>query len=1079
MKHVFLFLFAIFTAGAVCSQTIIRGTVTDKEREPLPGVTVMVKGTSIGTVTDVNGTYSLNVNNIASGSTVITFSFMGFRTEEVVYNGNNMFNVELEDDSQMIEEVVVTALGIRREERGIGYSTQRVDGDMITATMPSNWSSALSGRVAGLSVSNATGPLGSGKISVRGDVSLNMDGNAALVIIDGVPLSSPNYNPGGANPSGTTQNSMDFGNGFSDLNPEDIESIQVLKGASATALYGARAANGVIMITTKSGANRQQRGIGVSISSNASFDNYLRLPKFQYEFGQGLPNNVGTAGTIYAGQHFYTYGNMPGANNTHTSSSCWGPRFNPSQLWHQYDPEVQGRGETPTPWIPYNNADLFQTGYTLSNTLALEGKSDQGSFRASISHTKNEWILPNTGFQRISVSASAQQQISRSLSADFRATYINRKVENTPGMGYQYNSIAMFLIYTQPNFNMDWWRPMWRRGEEGVRQLMPFSSNLPNPYWTLYEATNPAQKHSFFSTVSARLHINNFFDFMIRSGVQMTTDQQEQRQPVSDLIIPDGFYRKTNIFDYEINSDAILSFNHSFASGLHVNASVGGNMMMQHYNRISASVTGLMTPGVYKLANGASSPILNTSLSNKALNSLFFSANFAYNNFLYLDVTGRNDWSSTLPAANRSFFYPSVSVSFLMNEVVQLPTNIDIMKIRASWAQVGNDTSPYKTSEYFSTSPFAGSALASTTMYNPSFKPEISTSYETGLDLRMFKHRVGLDFTFYYNQTKNQIIDAPIDPSTGYTRATINSGNVRNRGYEVMLNFVPVVMRDFRWSVTLNWSRNENKILSLAKGSDENQVIYTMGSASIIGKVGGTTGDLWGFKFLRNDKGEMVVADNGRYARPSEIEYVGSIYPDWKAGLYNEFTYKNLRLSALIDGVKGGIIYSQTWFKMSEQGKLKNTLNGRLPGTELYIDASDPRLASGGFHQLSSMYTVTPGVVDNGDGTYSPNTQIIFVNDYYLEAVRAANVEANTHDGSFIKLREVRFDYSLPNRILDKTPFTNLRVGLYGRNLALWTNYPVYDPEAAMMDGSTITMGIESGTLPTTRTFGININLEF
>ena len=363
-------------------------------------------------------------------------------------------------------------------------------------------------------------------------------------------------------------------------------------------------------------------------------------------------------------------------------------------------------------------------------------------------------------------------------------------------------------------------------------------------------------------------------------------------------------------------------------------------------------------------------------------------------------------------------------------------------------------------------------------MYNPSFKPEISTSYEAGLDFRMFRNRVGLDFTFYHNLTINQIIDSPVDPSTGYLRATMNSGNVRNRGYEVMLNFVPVVTRDFRWSSSLNWSRNENKILSLAEGSDENQVIYSMSGAIITGTVGGTTGDLWGYKYLRNEKGEMIIA-NGIPARPSEVEYVGCIHPDWKAGLYNEINYKNIRLTALIDGVKGGIIYSQTWFKSAEQGKLKYTLNGRMPGTALYIDGSDPRLAAAGLHQISGMYTVAPGVVDNGDGTYSPNTQIVTVSNYYLESVRAANAEANTHDGSFIKLREVRIDYSLPKRILDKTPFTKLNVGLYGRNLALWTKYPVYDPEAAMLDGGYITMGIEAGTLPTTRTFGINLNLEF
>ena len=1073
-------LLTFLAAGSVYSQTTITGIVTDKLNDPLPGATIVVKGTASSAMTDINGRYVLNVSTVSSGSTVIVFSYIGYSTEEIVYTGNNIINVALAEDVQALDDVVVTALGIRREERGLGYSTQKVGGDLVTATMPSNWSSALSGKVAGLSVGNVTGPLGSTQIKLRGDVSLNFGGNSALIVLDGVPLSSGQSNPGRANPSGTTQNSIDYGNGFSDLNPEDIESVQILKGASATALYGSRAANGVIMVTTKSGANRQQKGIGVSFNSNASFDNYLRLPEYQYEFGQGLPANIGAAGSEYAGLHYYSYGDMPGAGNTHTSSSCWGPRFNPSQLFYQYDPSVQGRGAVPTPWIGYpdNFKNLYQTGYTLTNTLAVEGKSDQGSFRASVAHTKNEWILPNTGFQRITVSASAQQQLSRRLKADFKTTYINRKVDNTPGMGYSYNSIAMFNIYTQPNQKMEWWRPRWFTGQEGVRQLIPWSVNLPNPYVILYEATNSSVKHSFISTASATLQISNNLDFMVRSGIQATTDLQEQRNPVSDLIYPNGYYRKRMIFDYEINSDAFLNFHHSFASGLHVNASAGGNMMRLHLDSFDSYVIGLMTPGIYKLANGSSTPISGNGSSDRAKNSLFFSANLAYHNYLFVDVTGRNDWASTLPKDNRSFFYPSVSLSTVLNEITNMPAKIDILKIRASFAQVGNDTSPYRTSEYFSTSAFSGSASTSTTMYNPSFKPEISTNYEAGLDLRMFKNRIVLDFTFYYNLTINQIIDAPIDPSTGYSRATINSGKVRNRGYEIMLNGAPVIARDFKWTTSLNWSRNENRILSLAEGSDENQVIYSMSGAMINGTVGGTTGDLWGYKFLRNENGEIINA-NGIPARPSEIEYVGSIHPDWKAGLYNEFTYKNFRIGVLVDGVKGGLIYSQTWYKLAEQGKIKHTLNGRMPGTALYMDGSDPRLAAAGLPAISSMYTIAPGVVDNGDGTYSPNTAIVTVSNYYLESVRAANTEANTHDGSFIKLREVRVDYTLPKRILDRTPLTNLRVGVYGRNLAMWTKYPVYDPEAAMLDGSNITMGIEAGTLPTTRTFGINLNLEF
>lgn len=1083
LKQLCLLLPILSFAGSIHAQTVISGTMTDLQNEPLIGATVMVKGTTNGYITDENGHYSLKVNDALPGKTVLAFSYIGYRTEEIVYKGNNVMNVRLQNDEKTLKDVVVTALGIRREEKVLGYATQKIDGEQIASTMPSNWSEALAGKVAGLSVLGVGGPLNSTRISLRGDVSLNKDGNNALVIVDGVPLSSPMTNPGSAYGAGSsTELAVDYGNGFSDLAPENIESVQILKGASATALYGTRAANGVIMITTKSGADRKQKGIGVSFNSNISMDDVMHWPDYQYAFGQGLPSNIGKTGTDYAGQLYYSYGASPDGNaSTSGTSSAYGARFNPSQLYYQYDPALQGRAETATPWVAYpnNRKDLFQTGYTATNTLAVDGKSDRGNFRASISHTKNEWILPNTGFRRTTASVSAQQQLSKSLKANFKASYTNQKSNNVPALGYNSNSIAYFLIFQNPNVDLDWLRPMWRTGQAGTKQLQPYSSFIGNPFVILYESENPLDKHSVVSTVSTTLKINRSFDFMVRSGIQLSAAQQEQHRPISDVVYGNGFFKKQNVFNYELNSDALLSFHHNFNSGLNINASAGGNMMTQHYDLLSAEVKGLITPGDYKLANGASNPFVMTNIRNKALNSLYFTASFAYRDRLFLDVTGRNDWSSTLPASNRSFFYPSASFSVLIDQITQLPATIDILKIRASLAQVGNDTYPYKTSQYFEASTFAGSAVASTTLFNNHFKPEISTSFETGLDLRMFKNRIGLDFTFYYNRTKNQILDAPMDPSTGYQRATINAGNVRNQGYEVVLNLTPVFTRDFKWTANLTWSKNENRILSLAEGSDENQLITSVGSVSIIGKAGGTTGDLWGYKLVRNDRGEVIINANGLPAQAPEIEYVGSAYPAWKAGLYNEFRYKNVRFGFLFDGQQGGIAYSHSHHKMTEQGKLAHTLNGRLEGTPFYMDASDPRIAAAGLIPLSGVYMIAPGVVRNPDGSYTPNTKVITVESYFKEYYRMANVETNSFDASFIKLREVRLDYSLPKRTLDKTPFTNASIGVYGRNLFVCSDFPLFDPEAVALTGSTVSPGIETGSLPTARTIGFNISLGF
>ena len=411
-----------------------------------------------------------------------------------------------------------------------------------------------------------------------------------------------------------------------------------------------------------------------------------------------------------------------------------------------------------------------------------------------------------------------------------------------------------------------------------------------------------------------------------------------------------------------------------------------------------------------------------------------------------------------------------------------MPEKVDLVKVRASYAEVGNDTDPYKTSKYYSTTNFPGSATMPTTLHNIDFKPEISSNFETGLDLRFFKNRLTMDATYYYNVTRNQIIDAPMDASTGYYRATINAGKVRNLGYELMVNAIPLRSRNFAWTTSLTWSKNQNKIQELAEGMDENQLLSSIGTVSIIATKGGTTGDLWGYKLLRNDQGQVIIGENGLPARPTEIEYVGSAYPAWKGGIYNEFKYKNLKVSALLDGQYGGMVFSQAFHKMTEQGKLTHTLNGRNPGTEFYIEKDDPRiLADPALAQknLGGYYMVVPGVVDNGDGTFSNNEKLVTVEAYYRETWRLANVENNSFDASFLKVREVRVEYALPQQLLNRTPFERATVALYGRNLYMWTKFPLFDPEAAALNGGTITPGVETGQLPTARTMGINLSVNF
>ncbi|OJU56604.1 MAG: SusC/RagA family protein, partial [Bacteroidales bacterium 45-6] len=942
IKSIVLSALFVLLSGSGFGQSIVKGKITDTSGNPLIGATIMVKGTTEATSTNQDGEFTLKSSSELTQKSILVFSYVGFNNLETKFN-NSYLNIKLKDASKELDDVVITALGIKREEKGLGYATTKVVGDDISNTNPDNWSSALSGKVAGLSIISPGGPLSSTRISLRGDVSLNVNGNNALVVLDGVPMSSPQSNPGTAYGAGSSAElSVDYGNGFADINPNDIENIQVLKGASATALYGTRAANGVIMVTTKSGANNK-KGLGVTFSSSFNVEQAMRFPDYQYEFGQGLPTNIGKKGTEYAGQLYYSYGAASDGNSsTSGTSSAYGAAFDASKLYYQFDPVTQTRATEATPWVGYKNnrKDLFQDGYTLTNSVAISGKSDKSSVRISLTHTKNEWILPNTGFQRFVANASVQQQVSRRLKVSLKTTQTYRTTDNVPALGYNSNSISYFLIFQNPNVNLDWLRPMWRNGQEKSKQLQPYSSYIGNPFVTLYENENPSDKYSSATSFTANIELSNKLDLQVRSGIQLTNDIREQHRTISDVVYSTGYFKKQNIFDYEFNNDVLLTYHNSYSNGLTINASAGGNAMYTYYDALSTAVVGLITPGVYKIANGMSNPVAGTTIRKKAINSLYFTANFAYRNKLFLDITGRNDWSSALPAQNRSFFYPSVTGSAIVSDIIQLPKDISLLKLRASWAQVGNDTDPYKTLAYYSTGNFAGSVTLPSTLYNRNFKPEISTNYEAGVDFRMFKNRLALDLTLYYNKTKNQILDAPMDPTTGYTKATINSGAVRNQGIEVELTAIPVQLRNFSWKVMANWSKNQNKILTLAEGSDENQLITTIGSASLIGTVGGTTADLWGYKLVRNGDGKVIIGADGLPVRGSEIEYVGTAYPKWRAGLYNEFTYKRFKLSFQIDGQLGGLIYSQSFHKMSEQGKLAYTLNGRTPGSQYYIAAN-------------------------------------------------------------------------------------------------------------------------------------------
>lgn len=1046
-------IFSSLSAQAQQNDITVKGIIVDStDGIGLAGVSITNEnGRSVGS-TNAEGYFNLN---IPSG-TSLSFSMIGYtrQTRKFQENENNI-RITLEQANSVLNEVVVTALGIKREQKALGFATQTLKENALNDARSNNWVGALSGKVAGLNiVSPGSGPLNSTKIILRGETSMNTDNNGALIVIDGVPVGGGLTSSGVSNAYGAGSGNdvpVDFGNGISDINPDDIESVTVLKGASASALYGSRAANGALIITTKSGVKRN-KGIGVTLNSNYSLNDILRWPDFQHEYGQGTGTAIKPNNELY-----YSYGASADGASTGGTSSAFGPRFN-GQSYFQYDPLTGGQSSTRLPWVPYTNnvKDFWRTGSTITNSVSFDGGNDVATARASITHSKNQWIMPNTGYERITAALSLNYKLSQKLKISSKINFTNKTSDNLPATGYNNQSLSYFMIFQNPNVDLNWYRPIWKTGYEQIDQIHPFSQFIDNPFLIAYEMTNVVKNYKTVANMSATYDFSNKLSLMLRSGIDMTNEDRDQRRPFSTANFQRGYLKLQNIFNFEINTDALLTYKTKIGKHFDANISGGANALNRRYTGVNGTINGLIIPGVYKLSNGQSNPLMNTNYLNKRVNSVYAFASLSFKDKVFLDITGRNDWSSTLPVQHNSFFYPSVSSSFILNEIFTLPSAVTYAKLRLSAAQVGNDTDPYKTSKYYGVSDFPGSASVPTTLHNANFKPEITTSYEAGLEYNLFKSRLTMDVTLYNNITENQILDVPLDQTTGYSRAVLNAGKVRNQGIELLIGGKPISNKNFSWTTTINWSKNDNKVLSLAEGLIDKQDIGYGGNATIQARVGGTTGDIYGFGFVRSPDGQIVYTSSGLPARPAEIQYIGKAYADWRAGLSNEFQYKNYRFSFLFDGQYGGTIYSQTHHKMSEQGKLKHTLPGREEG-----------------------FIIGDGVVAGAGGTFTKNTTKVAPATYYGDYYRRANVESNSFDASFIKLREVRLEYGIPAKYLKKVKLSQASLAFYGRDLALISKFPIFDPETAALNGSSILPGVEMGQLPSTRTFGMNLTVKF
>ncbi|WP_157976203.1 SusC/RagA family TonB-linked outer membrane protein [Lewinella sp. IMCC34191] len=1022
--HQLFVLILLLSAGGLHAQFTVSGQVTEAaDGTPLIGVSVVERGTTNGTVTDLDGNFSLEVS---TGEATLIMTYVGYALQEVALAGRSQVDIALSEGVNL-DEVVVTALGLKREKKALGYAVEEVSGDEIDAVRPVNMLSGLSGKVAGLTVTNASNGLtSSSRVVIRGENSLNINANGPLVVVDGIPINNEVYGVGGGS---TSQSDLpsDYGNGAAEINPADIASVSVLKGAAASALYGSRAANGVLLITTKSGET--QKGLGINFSSNTTWSSPLVLPDQQTQYGGGW-------GLAYA--------------------SDFGTNFGPSleeglQIEQDGSPQP---GEQPFV-RRYDIADFFQTGFTTTNQLAINGGSDRGNFRLSYGNSQSEGIVPNTDLDRHTISLNTEYRPADWLTIDLSGNYINSGSNNVPVSGYGSQGLMYVLLWNYNNADMDWFRDYWAEGGEDREQTYIFTW-ADNPYLIAYENLNGFEKDRLFGRISATAQLTPELSLLLRGGTDYFDDLRTSRRPVGAQRYANGMYREQNVNFRETNLDFLLTYTKRFGDFSAV-VSGGGNRREEEYRENFIEGRGLAVPGIYNLQNINVNPTTRRILLPKRVNSLYAFANLGYRDFLYLDVTARNDWSSALPEANNSYFYPSASLSFLPSEIFDLGEAVDYVKLRANVAQVGNDTRAFSLVKTYEFATLPNSVSSPSELPNAELKPERTNSYEVGLTTELLERRLRFDFTYYNSVTSDQIIRAGISPASGFNSTVVNAGEVETNGLEAALGISPFRNPDgFSWDLNVNFTRSRSVVNALAPGIETFIVANGPDGTTVEARVGGRMGDIYGQVFNRTEDGQVIYGTNGLPEVSTERQSIGNYNPDFTVGMATDVSYRGVFAHALLDIRSGGRIYSYTNAIGAESGLLQHSLPGRTEGL------------------------VGDGVMRDDDGNFVENTTVVAPETWYYGGYyRRDNVEANSFDASFAKLREVTVGYRLPQRWLQNIGVANASIAFVGQNVALWTDVPNIDPEAFALNGGTLVPGFEVTQLPSTKSFGFRLNLGF
>jgi len=1086
MKKLCVFLASLLLVGIqmVQAQTVrITGTVTSSEDGmPLPGVSVIVKGTTIGGATDANGKYEINA---PADAQALTFSFVGFKVQEVGIGGRAVIDVVLESESVEMKEVVVTALGITREKKALGYAVQDVKGDDLAKVRTQNVVSALSGRVAGVQVTSSAGQMGGGaKINVRGNTSLTKN-NQPLFVVDGVPLDNSDYSYGATGGGG-----YDLGNLASDINPDDIESVSVLKGASATALYGSRAANGVIMVTTKKGKQTADKTIGVAINSSVTFEKAKYFPQYQKKYGGGGdPSFI----DITVGGVDYLYPD-------YSWDESWGPKYDKNIFvlnWNSFDEWDTKNYLVEKPWVyPKNDYTyFFETGVTYQNNISVTASDKNSALRLSYTNMDVKGIYPKSTLKRNTINLSGSSKISKYLDAWINANYVQNEAVGRPETGYGDRNPVQKMwqwIHTSVDYkelseykNPDGTQRTWNRNAYDD----PTAAYTDNPYWSRYENYQNDRRDRVYGNYGLNVTFTPWLKLTGRMGTDFYRMYSEERSAIGSQAQSE-YYQNVNT-NLEVNSELFLSFNKRVVEDkVGISALLGGNRLDRKYWR-NGGVTagGLIQPKLYNLSNSLNKATVFDQVSWKRINSIYANVTLDYNRLVFLELTGRNDWSSTLPDNQRSFFYPSATVSFILTELEALKNQsiVSFAKVRGGIAQVGNDTGPFELLDYVTiNSTFMDSELEqnprmsySSTLNNPKLRPEKTTSWEIGTEIKFLQNRIGLDLSYFYKETKDQIVPVRVSGATGYSQKIINAGKMTNKGLEIAISGTPIAGKDFTWEVLLNMSTLKNKVDEIAPGLD----YLTLGNGPFKVQSGAFVGRtypiIYGTDYVKDENGNKIVSTDGFYL-PSEIKPLANVTPNFTAGLTNTFTYKGIEFSFLIDMQRGGNMYYLSYMWGMYSGILEESAKNNELGNNIRDDA-----ASGGGVLIDGVYgeyNSSTGEITYLDADGNASAEPI-KNTTRVEGIDWAKAHYDGPDRQsifstdFIKLREVRLAYNIPAKYTG--PIKGLKVSAYARNIAIFgaaTKH--FDPEYLQMAGSNA-QGIEGGYLPSTMTFGFGLNFNF